>query len=355
MFGDYENAPKFLIKDSLEFFRKKLSDEYLPHGTTTVLTMGQPENWIKPLIDWQNISNPNYVDFYLCGGALISKDNRIPYIGHIEVATPEKAKLKILEYHNLGLKYLKFYFRLKEPEFSVCYKTADSLKMSIYGHIGDFNPEYLTINHTLKVGLTNYEHIVTIPNSIITTPADWDKLNKQFIKNFGELITEARMLEFFLEQFRFIDEYKRSEIDDFIKSLANKKATFSTTIHRLYEQFEPTYFTSPKDTTLSVKQQERCKENFAIMMKYTKIMYNKGIEIRLGSDMPHGGKVNLSELIILSKYGFQISEIIKIASYNGAKAMRIDSETGSIEKSKKANLIIWEKIRLKILKISLEK
>ncbi len=343
VFGDYENAPKFLAQDSLSFFRKKLSDEYLQYGTTTVLTMGQPENWLNPLVEWQKNSNPNFVDIYVSGGALISKDNRIPYIGHTEVVTPEKAKQKILVYHQLGLKHIKLYYRLKEPEFSVCYKLADSLKMKIYGHIGDFNPEYLTMNHTLKEGLKNYEHIATIPNSIITKDADWEKLNKQFSENFGELNTEARMLEFFLEQFNFIDENNKSEMNDLITNLASKKGTFSTTIHRIYEQFEPTYFTNPKDTTLSEKQRERCEKNFAILMKYVKLMHSKGIEIRLGSDMPNGGKVNISELIILSKYGFSVSEIFRIASYNGAKALGIQNETGSIEKGKKANLILWDK------------
>jgi hypothetical protein len=107
VFGDYENAPKFLVKDSLDFFRKQLSDEYLQHGTTTVLTMGQPENWLQSLTEWQKMPDPNYVDFYLCGGAFISKDNRVPYIGHTELVTPEKARQKIIDYHNLGLKHLK--------------------------------------------------------------------------------------------------------------------------------------------------------------------------------------------------------------------------------------------------------
>ena len=343
VFGDYENAPKFLVQDSLSFLRKKLSNEYLPYGTTTVLTMGQPENWLKSLIGWQKKPNPNFVDFYLCGGAIISKDNRVPYIGHTELVTSEKASKKIVEYHNLGLKHIKLYYRLKEPEFSICFKTASRLKMKIYGHIGDFNPEYLTMNYTLNVGLTNYEHIATIPNSIIIEDADWEKLNKQFDENFGGLNSEARVLEFFLEQFRFINENKKPEINNFINSLALKKGTFSTTIHRIYEQFEPTYFTTPKDTTLSKKQLERCKENFAILMKYTKMMYNKGIEIRLGSDMPNGGKVNISELIILSKYGFSVSEIFRIATYNGAKAIGLENEIGSIEKGKKANLILWDK------------
>ncbi|MGL4598798.1 MAG: amidohydrolase family protein [Bacteroidia bacterium] len=342
VFGDYENAPEFLAKDSLDFFRQELSDAYLPFGTTTVLTMGQPENWLNALAEWQKKPTADDVDFYLSGGALISKDNRTPYIGHTEVVTPEEARQKILTYHKLGLKHLKLYFRLKEPEFSTCYKTADSLKMKTFGHIGDFNPAYLTMKHTLNVGLINYEHIATIPNSIITTDADWEKLDKQFNENFGEINTEARMLEFFLEQFRFIEENKKAEMNDFINTLANKNATFSTTIHRIYEQLEPTYFTNPLDTTLSKKQHERCMENFALMMKYTRQMHNKGIEIRLGSDMANGGKVNVSELIILSKYGFTVSEIFKIASYNGAKAIGLENEMGSIEKGKKANLILWD-------------
>jgi imidazolonepropionase-like amidohydrolase len=345
VFGDYENAPDFLPKekDSLNYLRQNISDEYLPFGTTTILTMGQPENWLNSLLEWQKNTNPNYVDFYLSGGALISKDHRTPYIAHTEVITPEKAKQKILEYDKVGIKHLKLYYRLKEPEFSVCYKTADSLKMNIFAHIGDFSSEYLTMKNTLKVGLENFEHIATIPNAIITSDSDKEKLNQQFNEIFGELNTEARVLEYFLEQFRFIDENRKSEMNNFIDVLANKKATFSTTIHRIYEQIEPTYFTSPKDTTLSQKQLERCKENFAIMMKYTKLMHDKGIEIRLGSDMPNGGKVNISELIILAKYGFSISDIFKIASYNGAKAMGLENEIGSIKKDKKANLILWDK------------
>ena len=343
VFGDYAEAPKFLPTDSLTFLRKKLSEQYLLYGTTTVMTMGQPENWLKPLLNWQlNTSNEN-VDFYVAGGALISKDNRTPYIAHTELTSSEIARNKILEYHQLGIKHIKLYFRLKEPEFSTIYKLADSLKIKMYGHIGDFSQEYLTMNETLKIGLINYEHFATIPNSIITSDNDWNLLNKQFTENYGELNTEARMLAFFLEQFRFISEHKQNEMQTFINYLATKKVTFSTTIHRIYEQIASTTYWKPRDKTATPKQQERSKENFGIMMKYAKQMHDKGIEIRLGSDMQNGGKVNISELIILSKYGFNASEIFKIATYNGAKALGIEGEVGSIEIGKKANLIIWDK------------
>ena len=343
VWGDYEKAPKFLPQDSLYLLKKRLSDEYLPYGTTTVMTMGQPESWLKDLVGWQKKRDSNTVNFFICGGALISKDNRTPYIAHTEITSPEMAKQKILEYHDLGIRHIKLYYRLKEPEFSTVIKLADSLKMRVYGHIGDFSPGYLTLPQTLKLGLNNYEHLATIPNSIITSDEDWAKLEQQFKENYGALDSENKMIEFLLEQFRFIKENKDIEMQEFIKELKKQNATFSTTIHRLYEQIEPTFFTQPKDTTLTEIQLKRSQENYAIMMQYVKLIADSGIEIRLGSDMPNGGKVNLSELVILAKYGFAITDIFRIATYNGAKAIGIENEVGSIAKGKKADLIIWDK------------
>lgn len=342
IFGDYDKAPKHLPRDSLDILLQNLSKEYLPFGTTTVLTMGQPEKWLRQLIKWQQKPNPKYVDFYLGGGALISKDNRTPYIAHTEVTSEEKAIQKVLEYKKLGINHVKLYYRLKEPEFSIILKWTDSLQMKTFGHIGDFNSEYLKIGYTLDNGLVNYEHIATLPNNLILKDNDWDILNEQFNKSFGPLNSEARVLEYFLAQFRFLEENRREETLNLINKLAAKKSTFSTTIHRIYEQIEPTYFTSAKDKTLTDKQRKISQENFEIMMKYLKLMSDKGIELRLASDMPNGGKVNVSELIILCKYGFSVAEAFKIATWNGAKSLGIENEVGTIEKGKKANLILWE-------------
>jgi hypothetical protein len=342
VFGDYKNAPAFLAKGTLKNLRKKLSDEYLPFGTATVLTMGQPENWLTSLLSWQKDQKAGYTDLYVSGGALISKEKRIPYIAHTTVATPESAKQKILEYHKKGIHRVKLYYRLQKPEFIAAYKTADSLGMGIYGHIGDFSSGYLTINETLAIGLINYEHIAAIPNAVITSETDKTQFDKQFKAHFGEINTEARFLECYLEQFRFMEENKTSEMNAFIEALAKKKATFSTTIHKLYEQFQPTFYTRPADTLLTGEQTKRCLQNFSMLMKCVKTMQDKGIEIRLGSDGPNGGKVNISELILFCKYGFSVADAFKIATINGAKAINIDQETGTLEKGKLANLLIWD-------------
>lgn len=339
VFGDRKEAPKSLNNNS----RKKLSDQYLPFGTTTTLMMGQPEGWLDTILNWQKNQNPNFVDVFTTGGAIISKENREPYIGHSVVANPKEAKVKVIEYHNLGINHIKLYYRLNNPEFQTAFETADSLNMNIYGHIGGFNLENQTIDKTLSLGLKNYEHLGIIPNSVLSDKEDWDRANKLFNDKFGELNSESRVIEYLLELFRYAEIYKKDELNKLIEQLSIEKASFSTTLHFLYQQFSETYFTKPLDTTLTKAQTDRCFENFKILMQNTKKLYDNGVVIRLGSDMANGGKANLSELILLCEYGFTVNDAFKIASLNGAKAIGIENEVGSLKKGKQANLIIWEK------------
>ncbi len=339
VFGDRDKAPKMLGKNA----RKKLSDAYLPYGVTTTLILGQPENWLDTILDWQKNPNPKFTDHYTAGGALISKEKGKPYIGHSVLENSKIAKQKVIEYHNLGIRHIKLYYRLNKPEFYAAYKTADSLKMNVYGHIGDFGLAHLKIKETLKLGLTKYEHLAMIPNNVLTQQSDWDRLDKEFLKHFGELNSESRVLEYLLEQFRYLDKNKKEALENFINVLSDHHVSFSTTIHFLYQQFASTYFTNPADKTLTAKQTERCLQNFEIFMKYVKQMHDKGVKIRLGSDMANGGKANVSELMILCKYGFSVADAIKIASLNGAEAIGIENEVGSLRKGKMANLIIWDK------------
>jgi len=85
VFGDYAAAPKYLAEDSLNYYRKKLTDVYLSYGVTAAMIMGQPENWLKPVLNWRDHPSPDHLDIYTVGGALISKESRTPYINHITV------------------------------------------------------------------------------------------------------------------------------------------------------------------------------------------------------------------------------------------------------------------------------
>ncbi len=338
VFGDYAAAPDYLAKDSLSFYRKKLSDTYLPYGVTTAMIMGQPEKWLKPILNWSNKPSPDYLDIYTVGGALISQEARKPYINHITVETPSTAKQKVLKYYKMGIRHIKLYWRLRRPEFEAAFKTADSLGMKVYGHI-DQNIMYM--DTTLDIGLCNYEHILTLDNSVLHFQKDGCVFDLNMQKYYPSTTTSFPLVR--LEMFRFIHDNRQAAMDSLINKLAKKKITFSTTIHLMAEQFGLTYFSNNKDTVLSQDQLSRCKENFKIFMGYAKQLFDKGIKLRIGTDCANGGKAIESEQLLLYENGFSISDILKISTVNGATALGFDNKIGSIEKGKKADLIIFDK------------
>jgi len=338
VFGDYNAAPEYLPKDSLTFFRKKISDTYLPYGVTTAMIMGQPEKWLPPILDWSANPTPNYLDIYTVGGALISKENRTPYINHITVESPLAARQKVLEYYKLGIRHIKLYWRLRRPEFETAFKTVESLGMRAYGHI---DQNVMFMGTTLKIGLRNYEHILTLATSVLHFQYDGKDFSAEMQKYYPRATTSFAVAR--LEMFRFIHDDRQAEISSLIDKLAKNNVTFSTTIHLLAEQFGLTYFSNRTDTSLSKEQIVRCRENFKIFMSYAKQLFDKGIKLRIGTDCANGGKAVISEQLLLAEYGFSIPSILQISTINGAIALGLNNKYGSIEKGKRADILIWNK------------
>ena len=335
----YSALHEYLPKDSLAVYRKRVSDTFLPYGVTTAMIMGQSEKWLQPILSWQANPQPNYLDVYTVGGAFVSNEGRKPYINHIIVDSPLAAKQKVIDYYKLGIRHIKLYWKLRRPEFEAAFSTADSMGMKVYGHI---DQNIMFIDSTLDIGLDNYEHMLTLVNSVLHDQNDYKDFRADMQTYYAPGAAKNGQLER-LEMFRFIHDKKPATINALIDKLSKSNTTFSTSIHLMAEPFGLTYFTTKMDTSLSTEQLARCRENFKIFMGYVKQLFDKGIKLRIGTDWPSGGKAFVSEQLLLSEYGFAIPEILQISTINGATALGLDNRYGSIKKGKKANLLIWDK------------
>lgn len=344
--GDYENAPGYISIDSAKIYRKKLAETYLKYGVTTILGMGQPEKYLPISLEWQQNPNSNYPNTYYSGGAIISDEERVPYIGHVEVQNPDNAREKIIEYHKLGIRHIKLYWRLREPEMKAIIDTANELNLFVSGHI---DQNIVSINKALDLGVSNFEHFLTLAFSVFKYSEHYqDFADKYDIKR---LDNNSKLLAMMIQTFKYIDETPElnAEFEKLLNDLVEQQASLSTTIHLLASILDKTYFTIKPITSsekgelnYNVQQMKNLNEAYEIMTANLKKAHDKGIKLRIGTDCREGGKAMLSELMLLHEAGFTIEDILQIATLNGAEAINLDDSFGSLEKGKKADLIIFE-------------
>jgi hypothetical protein len=120
-----------------------------------------------------------------------------------------------------------------------------------------------------------------------------------------------------------------TEINEMIKSLVTHKVPIDPTL----DIYEAMLKDDKKDQFLWTK-----------VLRLTKMMYDNGVEVLSGTDIPNFGLVPGEslhhELELLVEAGISPLDVIKIAARNGADALGILDKVGTIEHGKEADMIV---------------
>jgi imidazolonepropionase-like amidohydrolase len=105
----------------------------------------------------------------------------------------------------------------------------------------------------------------------------------------------------------------------------------------------------PVDPTLDIyeiitKEESQNQYLWSKVLQLTKMFYDNGVTLLSGSDIPNfdlvpGASLH-HELEILVEAGIPPLDVIKIATRNGAQALGIENDVGTIESGKQADMII---------------
>jgi hypothetical protein len=324
-----------------------LAEEYLRYGVTTIRDAGHTEKWLDVSLPLQRHPQPQFPNLYISGAALISDEERKPYQGHVEVSDASDARKKVWEYHDKGIGQVKIYWRLREADMISVINAAGSLGMNIYGH---FDNNVVSIPAAMDHGVVHFEHILTIFKSVFDYKRYWSDFQAEYKSNFGEISFGALTLEIF----RYVDSHPElsKELNDLIEEMNDNGASLSTSIHIFgsyvhrakYEtRIQIDMKKGKRYDELTDWQKERLLEDFNILMKYCRIVHEKGIKICIGTDCPDGGQALLSELILLYEAGISMGDILQIATINGADAIDHRDKLGSIEIGNRADIVVFEK------------
>jgi imidazolonepropionase-like amidohydrolase len=335
-------------KSGMALDRKKLSDTYLRYGTTTLVDMGQPEKWMDASLGWQKNPSPDYPNLYISGGAVASEEEgRKTYMNHVAVKSPEAARFKVREYAGKGVKHLKIYWKLKEPEMEAAISEGQKLNMTISAHLDN---NVTSMWRAVDLGVKNFEHMLSLPPAVLTLDDHWGVMKQKY--GFGSVNNNDKFLAQIIFFFDYIKENPAwdAKLKALFVKMAKNDATLSTAIHIMGAVAGKTYFftsLSNADTLdlpdYDAARKERLGKAFGTMMGYLKAAHDKGVKIRIGTDCRNGGKAFLSELLLLHEANFTTEDILQIATLNGAQAMDLDDQYGTIEKGKKADLVLFDR------------
>src|ERR687895_2703245 len=291
----------------------------LDYGVTTIRSPAGPTNQsiaLKHNVSEGIIEGP---EMFTAGRLLNGLQIAIPFVEK-QISTEEQAREEVRHQAAAGVDYVKLYVGLPPNLVQAAIDEAHSQGIEVIGHL------YMTSwTDAANMGIDALTHGVPVNPSLLPSG---DK-REQFLENGGGPFDHFLWLD--------LVDLNNTEINEMINALVENDVPVDPTLS-IYEAIlrEDGYadgFSGPQNQL-----------RWAKVLQLTKIMYDSGVHILSGSDMPNFGLVPgaslHNELVLLAEAGIKPLEVIEIATNNGATALGIDDRVGTIQPGKQADMII---------------
>jgi imidazolonepropionase-like amidohydrolase len=282
----------------------------LAYGVTTIRNPGGPTEQsvaLKENVSEGKIAGPQV---FTAGQLLNTPQIPIPFIEK-QVETEQDVRQEVSSQAAAGVDFVKLYVGLTPELVQAAIDEAHSQGIRVIGHL------YLT-NWTQAANLG----IDTLTHGVPVSPFLLSKENQQKFLEAGNNP---------FNHFLWLDlvDLNGPEVKEMIKALVNHKIAVDPTLD-IYEAM--------------IKAEPYNQYLWPKILQLTKMLYDNHVKILSGTDIPNfelvpGASLH-HELELLVEAGIPPLEVIKIATANGAQALDILDEVGTIEAGKQADIII---------------
>jgi imidazolonepropionase-like amidohydrolase len=344
--GGMKSRALTMQPDSIAAYRRQLARAYLPYGVTLVRDVGTDEHYLPMLTAWMRRS-PDAPDFFPVGAYLISPEaGHTPVPFAVAVADSAAAVAKVRQYHDAGLRNVKLYWRLREPEFRAALAEANRLGMNVTAHVDE---QVMTIPRALDLGLRNVEHVHTFAISVMTDSAELAGFAEQLPVRVPGITRQTPGLFYLLlpEYFNHLGP-DDPRVLALIAKLRADGASVTPTLHLFGQKLGLTHFASrpwdAKESTSGFTPEWRARAvaGYRVMASYVKRMYDAGVRLNVGTDVQDPGKAVLSEMLLLHDAGIPMAGVFRIATLNSAEDIGQGRDYGAVEPGRRADLVLFD-------------
>ncbi|KAA3638516.1 MAG: amidohydrolase [Bacteroidetes bacterium] len=288
------------------------------------------------------------------------------------ISSPEMARAWVKQNAENGADGIKF-FGAPPEIMAAALEQNKVLGLRSACHHAQMDVARWTVLNSARSGLTSMEHWYGLPEALFEDrtvqdyPLDYNYQNEQhrfgeagrlwaqaaepYSDHWNKVMQELIELDFTIDPTFNIYEASRD-----LHRTRRLEWHESYTLPSLWEFYQPS-----KESHGSywhfwgTEQEVAWKENYRLWMAFINEYKNRGGRVTTGSDSGFifqlYGFAYIRELELLREAGFHPLEVIRAATLNGAEALGLDEEIGTVEVGKLADFVILEENPLQNLKV----
>lgn len=311
---------------------------HIATGVTSVRDMGNDNETLLKLME-QEQAGTLLMPHVTPAGFIEGESPNASRSGFV-IKNLDEAKKAVDWYHEHGWPQIKIYNSFPKDILPEVTEYAHARGMRVSGHI----PAFLRAQDAVLAGYDEIQHINQVLLNFLVT----DK-------------TDTRTLErFYLPAEKVADlDFDGKPVQDFIALLAQRKIVVDSTLGTfnfirqkdgvLSQEFAAVADHVPPDVRRGFfagqmkipdeKTYQRYEKSYAKMVEFTGRMYKAGIPLVAGTDDLAGFTLQ-RELELYVEAGLTPSQVLQVATWNGARYSRVLDDRGAITPGRRADVIL---------------
>lgn len=306
------------------FYEAEFGPTYLAAGITTARDVGNDIEFATAMRDAAR-QKRGLGPRMLLAGYIDGKNEYHSF--DVQVETPEEARAAVQHYKNAGYEQIKIRNNVKLETLKVICSEAHRLGMTVTGHV----PDGMTALQAVEAGMDQLNHV----NYVLT--GFFPKRNRN--NPPVSINLEAPNIKYALKFFK--------EHDTVIDPTAAVLELMIRPMNRPIASFEPGVTKVPSELIVQINKKGAAPEEaegldmvMNMLLKLVGALHHAGVPIVAGTDVGVPAHTLYRELELYVKAGMTPLEAIQSATITPARVMKLETEVGTIEPGKRADLII---------------